>query len=86
MGKLIFLAVKLGKRPKKSQKMQFSKIGLKSTQKWHTLKTNVYFTILGGMLALKSGLRFLLRHLKTGTFGESAHFQVPKNGSWDAQI
>ena len=25
-------------------------------------------------------------HLETGTFGKSAHFQVPKNGTSDAQI
>ena len=46
-----------------------------------------------GMLALKSGLSFfcfgtrsdVFWHLKTGTFGESAHFQVPKKwhfGHW----
>ena len=34
----------------------------------------------GGMLAMKFGL-----HLKTGTFAESACFQVPKNGPLDAK-
>ena len=40
----------------------------------------------GGMLALKSGLRFFVfLVLKTSTFAESAHFHVLKYGTSDAE-
>ena len=48
-------------------------------------ETNVYRTILGGVsrgfrtpLVDFSARSLIFRHLKMGTFGESAHFQVPK--------
>ena len=56
-------------------------------------ETNVYRTILGGVLR---GFRtplvdfdarsLIFWHLKMGTFGESAHFQVPKNETLSAEI
>ena len=73
--------------------MQFLKIGSKSPQKCQTLKTNVFLTIFLGMLALKKGSQFfcfvirsvIFWHSKTGTFAESARFQLPKNGTSDAK-
>ena len=57
----------------------------------HELKG--YPTILGGVSRgfwtpfLDWGARSAVYlHLKTSTFGESAHFQVPKNGTLSAQI
>ena len=62
-------------------------------QKMEMHDPNVYPTILGGVsrgfwsLFLDLGTRSaIFWHLKTGTFGESAGFQVPKNGTLSAQI
>ena len=58
-----------------------------------THEPNVYLTILGGVLRgfwspfLNLGAQSaIFWHLKMGTFGESARFQVPKNGIASARI
>ena len=61
--------------------------------KMETHEPNVYSTILGGVsrgfwtpfldLGAQSAIFW---HLKMGTFAKSAPFQVPNNGTSDAQI
>ena len=58
-----------------------------------TLDPNVYPTILGGVSQgfwtpfIDQGARSaIFWHVKTGTFGKSAHFQVPKIGTSSAPI
>ena len=69
------------------------KIWLDTRPKMEMHDPNVYPTILGGVsqgfwspflhLGVQSATFW---HLKTGTFDESARFQVPKNGTSDAPV
>ena len=61
--------------------------------KMETHDPNVYPTILGGVsrgfwtpFLNRVARSTIFWHLKTGTFGKSARFQVPKNGTSSAQI
>ena len=58
-----------------------------------THEPRVYPTTLGGVsqgfwspFIDLGALSAIFRHLKTGNFAKSAHFQVPKNGTLSAKI
>ena len=60
---------------KTTKNMRFLKIGLNSTQKCKTHKTNVFYTILGGCWHQKVVSVFLFRHPKCHFFPrENGHF------------
>ena len=66
---------------------------LDTPPKMETYDPTVYPTILGGVsrgfwtpFLDRAAQSAIFWHLKTGTFGESAGFQVPKNGTLSAQI
>ena len=89
----VFLARKGEKRVKNSRKYAIFKNWLDTRLKMETHDPNVYPTILGGVSRgfwspfLDLGARSaIFWHLKTGTFGESARFKVPKNGTSSAPI
>ena len=81
------------KRPQNGSKNMIFKNWLVTRPKMETHEPNVYPTILGGVsrgfwspfedLGARSAIFW---HLKMGTFGKSAYFQVPKNGTPSAQI
>ena len=83
----------MGKELLTELKYAIFKNWLDTRPKMEMHEPNVYPTILGGVsrgfwspfedLGARSAIFW---HLKTGTFGESAHFQVPKNGTLSARI
>ena len=69
------------------------KIWLDTRPKMEMHDPNVYPTILGGVLRgfwspfLDFGARSaIFWHLEMGTFGKSAHFEMPKKGTSSAEI
>ena len=81
------------KRLQNASKTLIFKNWLDTCHKKETHEPKLYPTILGGALRgfltpfLDLGaLSAVFWHLKRGTFGESAHFQLPKNGTLSAQI
>ena len=92
---LIFVlgSMVMGKELLADLKFAIFKNWLDTRPKMETHEPNVYPTILGGVSRgfwspfLDLGARSaIFRHLKTGTFGKSAPFGVPKNGTSSSQI
>ena len=82
-----------GKRLQNDGKYGIFQNWLYTRLKMETQESNAHPTILGGVLRgfwtplVDSSARSLIfRHLKMGTFGKSARFQVPKNGTSSAPI
>ena len=84
----------MGKEPPEELKLAIFKNWLDTRPKMEMHEPNVYPTILGGVLRgfwspfedLGARSAIFFRHLKTGTFGKSARFQVPKNGTVQLRI
>ena len=89
----VFGSIIMGKEPLTELKFAIFKNWLDTRPKMETHEPRVYPTILGGVsrgfwspfedLGARSAIFW---HLKTGTFGKSARFQVPKNGTSSAPI
>ena len=89
----VFGSIIMGKEPLEELKFSIFKNWLDTRPKMETHEPNVYPTILAGVsrgfwspfldLSPRSAIFW---HLKTGTFGKSARFRVPKNGTLSAQI
>ena len=89
----VFGSIIMVKKPLTELKFAIFKKWLDTRPKMETHEPRVYPTILGGVSRgfwspfLNWGaLSAVFWNLKTGTFGKSARFQVPKNGTSSAQI